>query len=164
LQVAAAVLVLSLLLFKTLIPGYSGDSVYTRNYEPLEANSFQLRGNSQSDNGKLQEGVDFYLSKDFGKAELAFNDLRKMNKNLPEVLLFSGLNQMEQNNFPAAINYFNELLSGEVQFVPETQWYLGLCYLKTGDLQKARSLMTVVSETEGIYKKKALLILKTLNR
>jgi tetratricopeptide (TPR) repeat protein len=163
-QVAAAVLVLSLLLFKTLIPGYSGDSVYTRNYEPLEANSFQLRGNSQSDNGKLQEGVDFYLSKDFGKAELAFNDLRKMNKNLPEVLLFSGLNQMEQNNFPAAINYFNELLSGEVQFVPETQWYLGLCYLKTGDLQKARTLMTVVSETEGIYKKKALLILKTLNR
>jgi tetratricopeptide (TPR) repeat protein len=163
-QVAAAVFVLSMLLFKSLMPSYSGDFVYEQNYSPLEANSFRLRGAAQDVNGKLQEGVDYYLSKDFAKAELAFNNLREMNKNLPEALLFSGLNQMEQNNFPAAISYFNELLKGEEQFVPETQWYLGLCYIKTGDLQKARSLMITVSETEGIYKKKALLILKDLNR
>ncbi|HEY3390057.1 MAG TPA: hypothetical protein VGK38_10835, partial [Prolixibacteraceae bacterium] len=127
-QVAAAAVLLSLLLFKSLTPSYTGDSVYKRYYEPLEANSFRLRGNSSDVNGKLQEGVDYYLLKEYSKAELALNESRKMNKNLPEVLLFSGLNQMGQNNFPAAISLFTDLLSAEDQFVPEAQWYLGLCY------------------------------------
>jgi len=164
-QAAAAVLILSLLLFKSLIPGYSGDSVFTNYYQPLEANSYQLRGSVQDVVGaKLQEGVGYYLSKEYGKAEIAFDNLRKMNKNMPELLLFSGLNQMGQNNFTAAINTFNDLISHEDQFVPEAQWYLGLCYIKTGDTAKARSLLAVLSETEGIYKGKAQLILKNLKR
>lgn len=163
-QLAAAVLVLSMLLFKSLTPSYSGDFVFERYYEPLEANSFSLRGHSQDANGKLQEGVDYYLSKNYKKAETAFNELQKMNTNLPEMLLFSGLNQMGLGNIPAAITLFSDLLSSKDQFVPEAQWYLGLCYLKTGDNLKARSLMETMSETEGIYKKKAQLILKNLNQ
>lgn len=163
-QIAAAVLVLSMLLFKSLTYSYSGDSVYERYYEPLEANSFRLRGNSREVTGKLQEGVDYYLSKDYTNAELAFNELRKMNENLQEVLLFSGLNQMGQGNFPAAITLLSDLLSAENQFVPESQWYLGLCYIKTGEILKARSLLKILSETEGIYKRKAQLILKNLDR
>lgn len=163
-RMAAAVLVLSMLLFKTLAPSNSGISVYERYYEPLDANSFRIRGNSREVTGKLQEGVDYYLSKDYTNAELAFNELRKMNENLQEVLLFSGLNQMGQGNFPAAITLLSDLLSTEDQFVPEAQWYLGLCYIKTGEILKARSLMETLSETEGIYKKKAQVILKSLNR
>ena len=63
-QAVAAVFILSLLLFKALIPTYSGDSVYKNNYQPLEANSYQLRGSTQDVvTSKLQEGVSYYLSK-----------------------------------------------------------------------------------------------------
>jgi hypothetical protein len=163
-QLAAAVLVISMLLFKTLTPSYSGNSVYEKYYEPLDANSFRLRGNSREVGGKLQEGIDYYLSWDYTNAELAFNELRKMNENLQEVLLFSGLSEMGKGNFPAAIKLLNDLLSAEDQFVPEAQWYLGLCYIKTGEVQKARSLMETLSETEGIYKKKAQHILQNFDR
>jgi len=163
-QAAAAVFILSLLLFKALTPNYSGSSVYKHYYEPLEANSYQLRGNVQDASSKLQEGVDFYLSKNYDKAEIAFNDLRKMKYIQPEVLLYTGLNEMGQNNFQQAITTFNDLLAHQDQFVPEAQWYLALCYIKTGDKQKAQSLMSMLSETEGIYKKKAQTILKNLNR
>lgn len=164
-QIAAAVFILSLLLFKSLIPTYSGDSLFSNYYQPLEANSYQLRGSALDNvSSKLQEGVGYYLSKEYAKAELEFDNLRKTDKNMPEVLLFSGLNQMGQNNFPAAINMFKDLLSHEEQFVPEAQWYLGLCYIKTGDMVKARSLLAELSETEGLYRKKAQLILKNLNR
>ena len=164
-QVAAAVFVLSLLLFKALVPSYTGDSVYKQFYQPLEANSFQLRGSAQDGVSRsFQDGVNYYLSREYSKAELSFSDLRKMNKNTPELLLYSGLNQMGQNNFPAAIASFRDLLSRDDQFVPEAQWYLGLCYIKTGDILKARPLITSLSETEGLYKKKAQLILKNLNR
>jgi TolA-binding protein len=163
-RLAAAVLVLSMLLFKTLTPSYSGNSVYEKYYEPLDANSYRLRGNSREVGGKLQEGIDYYLSRDYTNAELAFNELRKMNENLQEVLLFSGLNEIGKGNFPAAIKLLNDLLSAEDQFVPEAQWYLGLCYIKMGEVQKARSLMEILSETEGIYKKKAQLILQNFDR
>ncbi len=95
-------------------------------------------------------------------AELAFKELLKMNENLPEVLLFSGLNQMGKSNFPEAINIFTSIISADDQFVPEAQWYLGLCYIKTGENLKAHSIMGILSEAEGIYKKKAQLILKNL--
>lgn len=163
-QAAAAVLVLSMLLFKSLTPSYSGDSVYQRYYEPLEANSFSLRSNVQDANIKLQEGVDNYISKNYAKAELAFNESRKMNNNSPEVLLYAGLNHMGQGKFTEAINLFTDLLATADQYVPETQWYLALCYIKTGENLKARSLMETLSETDGLYKQKAQLILKNLNQ
>lgn len=163
-MVAAAMLVFSLLLFKALTPSFNGNSIYKEYYEPLESNSYRLRGNSNEAAGKLQEGVDYYLSKNYTKAELVFNELRKMDTNLPEVLLFSGLNNMGQGNFAAAISTFKELLSADDQYVPEAQWYLGLCYIKAGENQKAHSLMEILSRTEGIYKKKAQLILENFNR
>lgn len=163
-QVAAAALILSLLLIRPLTNTYSRDSVFDQYYEPLEANSFRLRGNSNEITGRLQEGVDYYLAKDYAHAELAFKELLKMNENLPEVLLFSGLNQMGKGNFPQAIKVFNNIISAEDQFVPEAQWYLGLCYIKTGDNVNAHSIMVTLSETEGIYKKKAQVILKNLKR
>ena len=110
------------------------------------------------------KSVDLYLSKEYANAELVFSNLRKMNKKLSEVLLFSGLNQMGLDNYTAAITSFTDLLSREEQYVPEAQWYLGLCYIKTGELSKAHSLLVTLSQTEGIYKNKAQLILKNLNQ
>ena len=46
-QAAAAVFILSLLLFKALKPGFSGDSVYQNYYEPLESISSKFRGRLQ---------------------------------------------------------------------------------------------------------------------
>jgi tetratricopeptide (TPR) repeat protein len=163
-QVAAAVFVLSLLLFKSLTPSLTGDAVYKRYYSPMEANSYSLRGNSQDAGTKFQEGIDYYLQKDYAKADLAFNDLRLKNENAPEILLYAGLNKMGQGHFASAIKLFSDLLSTGDQFVPEAQWYLGLCYIKTGENLKARSLMESLSETEGIYMKKAQVILKNLNQ
>lgn len=165
LRSAAAVFILSLLLFKSLIPANSGDSVFRNYYQPLEANSYQMRGSEQDVvSNKLQEGVGYYLSREYGKAEVAFDNLRKTDKNMPELLLFSGLNKMGQNNFSAAITTFKDLLSQEEQFVPEAQWYLGLCYIKTGDLVNARSVFAELAQTEGLYRKKAQRILRNLTR
>ncbi len=163
-QAAAAVLVLSLFLFKSLTPSFTGESMYKSYYEPMEANSYSLRGNGQEAGEKFHEGVNYYMQKEYTKADLAFNSLRNTKEKAPEVLLYSGLNKMGQGHFAAAINLFDELLSEGDQFTPEAQWYLGLCYIKTGENLKARSLMESLAETEGLYKKRAQVILKNLNR
>ena len=71
---------------------------------------------------------------------------------------------MGLKNFKGAVLTFNDLLSHGVKFVPEARWYLGLCYIKTGEISKAKDLLLTLSETKGIYKNKAQLILKTLNK
>ena len=130
----------------------------------MEASSYSLRGNTQDAGTKFQEGVDYYLLKDYTKADQVFNELQIMNQKTPEVLLYTGLNKMGQGHFASAINLFSDVISAGDQFVPEAQWYLGLCYIKTGENLKARSIMETLSETDGIYKKKAQVILKNLNR
>ncbi len=64
-QVAAAELVLSLLMIRQLTNSYTNDSVCNQCYEPLEVNSFRLRGNSNEITGRLPEGLDCYLSRDY---------------------------------------------------------------------------------------------------
>lgn len=163
-SVAAAVLFLSLLTVKSLTSTYTSGNIYDKYYEPLEANAYRLRGNAQDGQEKLQEGIDLYVSKDYAKAEMAFGQIENIKENQSEILLYSGLNKMQQGNYSGAIGLFEELLSKQDLFIPEVQWYLGLCYLKTGDKLKALPLMESLSHTEGLYKNKAYLILKDLRR
>jgi tetratricopeptide (TPR) repeat protein len=163
-SVAAAVLLLSLLTIKSITSTYSGNGLYDKYYEPLEANSYRMRGNSMESLGKLQEGIDSYISKEYSKAEMSFNQLEGLSENGAEVLLYSGLNKMQQGDYSGAVGLFEDLLSKQDLFVPEAQWYLGLCYIKTGNKLKALPLMKTLSETEGLYKNKARLILKDLQR
>jgi len=163
-SVAAAVLFLSLLTIKSLTTTYSGGNIYDKYYEPLEANTYRLRGSSQNGQEKLQEGIDLYISKDYAKAETAFGQIENIKENQSEILLYSGLSKMQQGNYSGAISLFEDLLTKQDLFVPEIQWYLGLCYLKTGDNLKALPLMESLAQTEGLYKTKAHLILKDLRR
>ena len=161
-SVAATVLFLSLLTVKSLTSTYTGDKLFDKYYSPLEANSYRMRGNSQEGTEKLQQGIDYYMSKDYSKAEMAFEQLEGFGENHSEMLLYSGLNKMQQGNYPGAIGLFEDLLSKQDLFVPEVQWYLGLCYVKTGDKLKAIEMMESLANTEGLYKNKARVILKDL--
>ena len=76
-EVAAAVFILSVILIKSLSPSINDNSIYNSFYQPLESSSFQLRGNAREAETKFQAGVDYYLSKDYNKAELVFNELRR---------------------------------------------------------------------------------------
>ena len=163
-SVAAAVLFLSLLTVKSLTTTFTGGNIYDKYYEPLEANTYRMRGSSQDGQDKFQEGIDYYVSKDYAMAEMAFAQLKNVKDNRSEIQLYSGLNKMQQGDYSGAIGLFEDLLSKQDLFIPEAQWYLGLCYLKTGDKLKALTLMESLSHTEGLYKSKAYLILKDLHR
>ncbi|MEI6141653.1 MAG: tetratricopeptide repeat protein [Mariniphaga sp.] len=163
-SVAAAVLLLSLLTVKSLTNTYIGDNIFDKYYSTLEANSYRMRGNSQEGIERLQEGIDYYVSKDYAKAEIVFEQLAGSSENRSEILLYSGLNKMQQGNYNGAIALFEDLLSKQELFVPEVQWYLGLCYVKTGDKLKALPMMESLANTEGLYKNKARVILKDLKR
>ena len=163
---AAAVLLFSVILIKSLSFSIADNSQYTKFYEPLDGNSYHMRGsNSINDNDKkLQEGIDYYLTGKYNTAENVLNQIPVNTVENPEVLLYKGLTKMELNKNAEAIDLFSSLINLNDQFVPEAQWYLGLTLLKTGETDRAKQLFNVLSKTEGIYKKKSYDILSNLNR
>jgi len=144
-------------IFKVLTP-YEKSDLYEKNYKPLLDTSFTYRGSVDSKNIEFHNAVDLYLSGNYDKAEELFNTQTTVT---PELLLYSGLNKMAKNKFYCAIKLFNRLYTSD-EYTIETQWYLALCYIKINQKEKAKDIMKVLSKTEGIYKKKAEIILKNL--
>ena len=150
-------------IFHMILPSHDNIiDIYTENYNPLSDVSFNLRGeNTNKDLIQFQIGVDYYLSGEYNKADDIFKTELKQNIS-PELLLYSALNKMAINDFYSAITLFNKLLYYSDKYSIEAKWYLSLCYIKTNQIQKAKNIISVLSEIEGIYKEKSKKILKKL--
>ncbi|SEL16475.1 hypothetical protein SAMN04487910_1908 [Aquimarina amphilecti] len=55
-----------------------------------------------------------------------------------QILLYLGANQLELNKNEDAIESFTKLLTNNTLDSSKAHWYLGLCYLKLGELGKAK--------------------------
>lgn len=153
-------LIFIFLIFKFTPNNDRYEILYEKNYTPLKDTSFNFRGINTKKQHHL--AIDYYLSDNYDKADAIFNEAHDLT---PELLLFSGLNNMAKKNFSLAIDIFNKLLynnSNSNSYTVEAQWYLALCYIKTKQIDKAKNLMIILSQTDGIYKKKAEIILKNL--
>jgi TolA-binding protein len=159
----AAIFIISLLIFNSLEPSLTESELFDKYYEPLTDNSFKIRGSDQEINKDFSKAVDFYLSSNYIEADSKFGQIREMGISSSELLLYSGLTKTATGDYPAAIQLFNSLLNDSDQFSPEAKWYLGLCYLKTGEPEKAKALMEDLIG-QGFYLKKATIILKNLDR
>ncbi len=144
-------------------PTYTPDELFETYYQPLTDNSFQARGNNQETDQLFREGIDLYLAANYNEANLKFDQLRQQNEGplAPEVLLYSGLTKTANGDYPQAIELFKSLLSSSDQFNQEAKWYLGLCYLKSGDTQKAKPILEELAD-QKFYMKKAQNILNDL--
>ena len=147
-----------LLIFIT--PSY--DDIYNKNYKILSDNSFVLRGNNNNYDAKFRLGIDNYLNKKYNDAETIFNELLYNNNASCDIYFYSGINKMALYKFDEAILIFNNILLNSDEYNIETQWYIGLCYIKLGDKRKAISSMKKLLTTESIYKEKAEIIINEL--
>ncbi len=78
---------------------------------------------------------------------------------------FIGLSLMEVEKYEKAVDCFEQLILSKngFEYVPQIRWYMGLCYLKTRNKEKAiETFSTIVNNNEYNYKK-AKKILKKLS-
>ncbi|NVO11886.1 MAG: tetratricopeptide repeat protein [Bacteroidales bacterium] len=92
-------------------------------------------------------------------------------KNLPSYItieaernMFIGLSSMEIGRYKVAVDYFEEILTNQSNFdyIPQVRWYLGLCYLKLRDKEKAIETFRTIVNSNDDYSRKAKQILKRI--
>lgn len=133
--------------------------LFARYYEP-----YSKMGTHFFNSSKLDEAKEQYKSKNYNLALMLLETLPDAMTIENEKILFSGLTFMELERYDKAIKEFKNLQSsnGNGTSTIIADWYVGLCYLKTGDKAEAIKYFEKNVTHNGYNNKQAKKILKKL--
>jgi len=108
-----------------------------------------LRGDK--DEELLQTALLLYDRGKYLESLQIFDQIKINEKNNKTIWMYAGNANLGQGNTSKAIPMFESIIQHNTGFVLQAKWYLSLCYLKDGNLEKAESLLEEI-KTIGKYK------------
>jgi tetratricopeptide (TPR) repeat protein len=142
------------LLFNQVFNGSTEQKLYNQYFQP-ETTILTVRS-AGAPIGAIEKGMNFYELEEYEKAINAFStDSDNLLGKLYSGYSFMHLEKYNfaEEQFIAILNNRNNLL------MDQAEWNLGLCYLKTGESEKARQVFDHIAQTQTNYKNKALELL-----
>jgi Tfp pilus assembly protein PilF len=139
---------------------FSNDSLFSQYYSS-ENIIDQTRGDEN-----IVEAVIKFQQKDFALASDLFNKiLEKDNSNIA-VWFYYGIANIETKNYTNSIKAFNTIITqNDNLYIEHAEWYLGLCYLKNNQKEKAVGQFTLVaSNPDNFHNQEAKNILEKLGQ
>ena len=112
----------------------------------------------------IVEAIIKFQQKDFGAASALFKSiLDKDNSNIA-VWFYYGIANIETRNFDNSIKAFNTIIKqNDNLYIEHAEWYLGLCYLKNNQKDKAvDQFIVVASNPDNFHRQEAKDILDKL--
>jgi len=159
-QLAAAVIIIMIIASSVFYfmnnRTMSNETLYGIYYEPAKTMLVVRSGNNEEVN--LMQALQKYNHNDYdGAIEVFEKDNSKMAK------FFLALSYMETNRVIDAVNLLKAIIEeNDNLFVDQAEWYLGLCYLKLNETEKAIIQFSKISQSNNIYKIKSEEILKNI--
>jgi tetratricopeptide (TPR) repeat protein len=148
-----------LLLFN---PGaYSTEKLFKMYYK-----SGETVGISRSGNANMVEALRCFSKNEYKAADGLFDKILASDPQNVAVKYYSGISNIEINNFPKAISMFESIIAnGNNLYIESAQWYLGLSKLASGKVEEANDLFLVIASTpDHYYSKDANSILEKIKR
>ena len=136
----------------------SNDALFSQYY-----NSENIVDQTRGDQNILEAVIKFQ-QKDFATASVLFkNILNKDNSNIA-VWFYYGISNIETKNYENSIKAFNTIIKqNDNLYIEHAEWYLGLCYLKNNQKEKAiDQFMVVASNPDNFHRQEAKNILEKL--
>jgi tetratricopeptide (TPR) repeat protein len=159
---AASLVALMIIWLTSTRNSTTSSDLYAEYYQPAEIN-MSFRTAEDIVDGDLRSAMLFYENKQYEKAISLFEKILGADQSRIGLNLYSGISYMEINEYAEANKNFKKILDHKANaFIESAQWYLGLCYLKTSDVDKAKEIFLTISESNGYYKKEARKVLKKL--
>ncbi|MBS4056615.1 MAG: tetratricopeptide repeat protein [Bacteroidales bacterium] len=159
---AAASIILILAVGGLMISNYYGQQSNNQLYAAYfthENSMFSLRSTGSNIEQPVIQGIQYYEMQNFDAAV-------EMFEKAPDNLLgklYGGLSFMELNEFEKAKESFNFIIQhNDNLFIDQSEWYLGLCNLKTNHTKDAITILEKIAKENSVYKTKAQKLLKEL--
>jgi len=163
---AAAVLLLAItipVVLNMLKEKMSLDTIYLSYYMAFE-DSENLVELTRTEN-RLSHAIDIYESGQYSEAAKLFEPFLESGPHRLVAHFYMGLCNMGTSQFHIAIDNFLEVLDTDnSQLMQSARWYLGLSYLKTNDTESALVEFEILSESEAEISKKAIKVLKKIQK
>jgi len=136
----------------------TNDSLFSQ-YYTSENIVDQTRGDQN-----IVEGVIKFQQKDFAKASALFKNILDQDNSNIAVWFYYGISNIETRNYSNSINAFKTIiLQNDNLYVEHAEWYLGLCFLKNNQKEKAISQFKVVATNpDNFHRQEAKNILEKL--
>jgi tetratricopeptide (TPR) repeat protein len=127
-------------------------------YEEFFENEYDLMTvrSLTSANDVLHRGMNHFSNREYDKAISSFEEIpgNMLGK------LYTGFSYMHLEEYGKAEQQFKSIINDENNmFVDQASWHLGLCYLASGNEQKARSVFNEIASGDTFYRTKALELL-----
>lgn len=163
---AAAVAVVALLstaLYLGLRSGSSADELYATFYSVYESPG-AVRSAENSGNTLMENAIASYSAKEYEKAIIYLEQLIKSDGEDMESVFMHGMANMEVKNYPGASGSFTRVIEhNDNLYLEDAAWYLGLCYMMTGNNEKAVTQFKAIASSRSRYGKQAARLARRLN-
>lgn len=141
--------------------GYSPEKLFKMYYK-----SGETIGVSRSGNGNMVEALLFFSKNDFQAADILFDKILVKDPKNFAVMYYSGISNIEMKNYPKAIQMFENIIADRDNlYIENADWYLGLSYLASDNLEQASGIFNTIASTPGhYYAKDAKSILEKISK
>ncbi len=158
---AAASLILGISYWLYLGISESPEELYQAYFKPYP-NVIESTTRSNGTATARTEAFPAYDRGDYQLAATLFKSLLLEKRESGILLLLGNANLMLDNTTEAKEN-FTTLYTEFDEYDLQAKWFLGLCYLKSGDVENARKILKELGETEISYAAKAKELLKKVD-
>lgn len=132
---------------------------YSTEYEPISGQ----RSAGIEMNELFTQGLECFQNHDYKNAALFFS---KVVENEPRDLyatLLIGISNFEESMYNDAKKSFGIVIDDNKNlYIDQAQWYLALCYLQTGENDKAGNLLQVIINENGSFASQSKKILRKI--
>jgi len=155
----------ALLITFGILPGQlDQDRLFDQYYGPIEASNNTQRGEANELYSDVAQGINYYMDGDYQQSIDQFRMLAADPALQSEVQFFTALSHLGLGQYPEAQGILESGLNENIRYQADILWYLSLCYLKSGEFDKANALLTKLELYDGLYKKDAQTLLRKLRR
>jgi tetratricopeptide (TPR) repeat protein len=161
---AAAILlglILTSALYVALRPG-SNDVLFDRYYARYETPG-AVRSVVSSGNTLMENAIASYTAKEYDKAIGYLEQVISAEQGDMETVFMHGMANMEVKNYPVASGSFSKVIEhNDNLYLEDAAWYLGLCYMMTGEKEKAAKQFSAISASGSRYSRDAAKLARRL--
>ena len=159
--IASLAVLLSLgVLLKVQHKKLTNQQIYQRHFEPYEVTMVYRSAETED---LLRRAVTAYDAQQFTAAIGLFEQLLQSYPDEMEYQLSLGISYMETDQYDKAGGKFTKIIDhNDNLFIEQAEWYLGFCYLQTGQNTEARTHFREIARSSSSFNTKAKNILRKI--
>ncbi len=161
---ASVAVVISLGTYSLFFKKVSDNKIVSQFYKPYDVTLVNRSANTNLD-VTLRSALLKYENREYDEAIKLFQEALEINPKMVASNLYTGISYFEIQKYREADKSLSKVIEqNDNLYIEQAEWYLGFCYLKLNENEKAREQFAKLASKYGYYQKGAKKILRKIKK